>query len=84
MLDKQRNKKIEPTENQNHPNLAMSEDFVIGTPEENIQSKVPGCFGNITATQYDEILRESSEARSTKPARTGNLGLQSIPVGVRV
>jgi hypothetical protein len=79
MLKEQKNQKVQPSENQNHPNLALPEDFVIGTPEENIKSKVPGCFGNISEAQYAEVVAESSEARSTKPAITGKSGLSRHP-----
>jgi hypothetical protein len=79
MLDKQRNKKIEPTENQNHPTLALPEDFEVMTAAEAAKSQVPACYGDITPKQLAEVFREGGEATSTKPALTGKSGLSKHP-----
>jgi hypothetical protein len=80
MLKEQKNHKVQPSENQDHPNLALPESFKVLTPTEAAKLEVPFCYGDLTAKQYEEVLAESSEARSTKPAITGKSGLSRHPM----
>jgi hypothetical protein len=79
MLKEQKNQKVQPSENQNHPNLALPEDFDVMTAAEAAKSQVPACYGDITPTQLAEVFRKSGEATSTKPALTGKSGLAKHP-----
>lgn len=78
-MKESKGQKIELSESQGHPNLALPEDFEIGNAAINANEVVPGCYGNITPAQYQSLLRESAEARSTKPPLTGRSGLASHP-----
>jgi carboxylesterase type B len=79
MLKEQKNQKIELSQEQAHPNTALAEDFHVGTAADNVNGKVPGCFGDLSDAQYATLLRESGEARSTKPPLTGKSGLAGHP-----
>jgi hypothetical protein len=53
MLKEQKNQKIELSQEQAHPNTALAEDFLVGTAADNVNRKVPGCFGDLTDAQYN-------------------------------
>lgn len=76
MLKEQKNERVPLTSSQEHPNTALAEDFHVGKPGDSL---VPGCYGDLTPAQYAAVLKESSEATSTKPAQTGKFQLADHP-----
>jgi hypothetical protein len=65
-MSQQKNELIELSTEQEHPAQALAQDFQVGTPADFSESTVPGCFGDLTPSEYRQACDESDKLSHLK------------------